>query len=325
MVQADSARCRDTRMLGERLARYESEVCTLPGIAADGRRSEFVEHLVDSGHRSDSLRASAEGHVDGGCSDPSCEDFDPLCAAVSHHRRGDIEEACWLVFLATAFDISPVHGWDIIAAVYRRENGPGLWDWDAASAEVVLLREWLQRNRWRFAGPVFGNHRKFESLKERIGVGRTIESYVAWVHRAGSHQARLDKARRAADPFGALFGSMEGIWRFGRLARFDYLCCLESLRITDFAPRKAYLQGATGPLEGAQRMYGAPNGTWAGDPRGLDDRLVELEGYLNVGFDVLEDALCDWQKHPSGPVAEACGVRGTLHSCTTARKPTRCS
>ncbi len=297
----------------------------LPGIAADGRRSEFVAHLVDSGHISDSLRAVAASHTGGGCSDPSSEDFDPRCAAVSHHRRGDIEEACWLVFLATAFDMSPVHGWDIVAAVYRRGNEPGLWDWDAASADVVLLREWLQRNRHRFASPVFGNHRKFESLKDHIGVGRTIESYAAWVHGAGSHQARLDKARRAVDPFGALFGSMEGIWRFGRLARFDYLCCLEALCITDFAPRKAYLQGATGPLEGAQRMFGAPEGTLAGDPRALDERLVELEGYLNVGFDVLEDALCGWQKHRCGPVAEACGVRGTPQSCTTARTSTRCS
>ena len=325
MVQADSARCRDTRTLGEGLARYESEVRTLPGIAADGRRSEFVAHLVDSGHGSDSLRALAASHTDGGCSDPSSEEFNPLCAAVSHHRRGDIEEACWLVFLATAFDISPVHGWDIVAAVYRRGNEPGLWDWDAASTDVVLLREWLQRNRWRFASRVFGNHRKFETLKDHIGIGRTIESYVAWVHGAGSHRAQMDKARRAADPFGALVGSMKGIWRFGRLARFDYLCCREALRITEYAPRKAYLKGATGPLEGAQIMYGAANGTWAGDSRVLDDRLVELEGYLNVGFDVLEDALCGWQKYRCWPVAELCGVRGTPHSCTTARTSTRCS
>jgi len=312
-------------MLGDGLAQYESEVSPLPGIAADERRLEFVAHLVDSGHISDSLRAVAASHTAGGCSDPSSEDFNPLCAAVSHHRRGDIEEACWLVFLATAFDMSPVYGWDIVAAVYRRGNDPGLWDWDAASTDVILLREWLQRNRWRFASPVFGNHRKFESLKDHIGVGRTIESYVAWVHRAGSHQARLDEAQRAADPFGALFGSMKGIWRFGRLARFDYLCCLEALRITDFAPLKAYLQGATGPLDGVQLLYGTPDGTLAGDPRALDERLIELESHLNVGFDVLEDALCGWQKHPSGLVAEACGIRGTLHSCTTVRTSTRCS
>ncbi len=312
-------------MLGERLARYESEVGTLSGIAVDGRRCEFVEHLVDSGHSSDSLRALAEGHVEGGCSDPSSEDFDPLCAAVSHHRRGDLEEACWLVFLATAFDISPIHGWHMVAAVYRRENEPGLWDWDAASSDVVLLREWLQRNRHRFAGVGFGNHRKFESLNDRIGVGRTIESYVGWVRRAGTHQTLFEIARQTADPFDSLFGSMVGNWRFGRLARFDYLCCLEALCIADFAPRKAYLKGATGPLKGARRMYGAPRGTWAGNPLLLDERLIELEGYLDVGFDVLEDALCEWQKHPNGPDAAPCGVRGTLHICSTARKrPRRC-
>lgn len=324
MVQADTVRCRDSVALGDQLVRYESEVTTLPGIAVAGRRSGFVEQLVDSGHISDSLRALAVDHVDGECSDPSSESFNPLCAAVSHHRRGDIEEACWLVFLATAFDLSPVHGWDNVAAVYRRgDDDAGLWDWDAASAEVGLLREWLQRNRWGFAAPVFGNHRKFESLKNRMGVGRTIESYIAWVLRAGSHQARLDEARHEVDPFDALFRSMAGVWRFGRLARFDYLCSLESLAITEFAPRKVYLRGATGPLDGARLMYGAPEGSWAGDPCVLDDRLVELEGYLNVGFDVLEDAMCGWQKHPSRSVGEPCAVRATTHSCTTARRPMR--
>jgi hypothetical protein len=30
----------------------------------------------------------------------------------------------------------------------------------------------------------------------------------------------------------------------------------------------------------------------------LDERLVELGHYLTVGFDTIEDALCNWQKSP---------------------------
>lgn len=229
------------------------------------------------------------------------------------------------MFLATAFDFSPTRDWHMVATVYRRDGDSGLWDWNAASADVPLLREWLRRNRHRLAGVGFGNHRKFESLNDQIGVGKTIASHVSWVLRAGSHQARFDIAAVTADPFDSLFRSMDGNWRFGRLARFDYLCCLEAFGITDFAPRKAYMQNATGPLEGARRMFGAPQGVWAGRPLQLDERLIELEDYLDVGFDVLEDALCGWQKHPSGLDAEPCGVRGTLHSCTSARKlPRHC-
>ena len=311
-------------LLGEALARYESAHGALPGIAHNAQRASFVEHLVECGINVDSMRSLAERHVDGACSDPGTDRFDPLCAAVARSRCGDIEDACWLVFLAVAFGESPDHRWHMAAAAYRRADERGLWDWNAVSSDIPAFRAWLQRNRHRFAGVSFGNHRKHETLNDRNGIGETVETYVWWVRHEGSHAAWIEAAHRQPDPFDVLYRSMTGIWRFGRLARFDYLCCLEALGITGFAPRKAYLQGATGPLKGAQRMYSATQSTWAGRPLVLDERLIELEGYLNVGFDVLEDALCEWQKRPSGSVASACGVRSAPRSCATAASARRC-
>ena len=318
MSGTNPQRCRDPLLLGEALTQYESTHGALPGIARRVNRASFVEHLVECGIVADSMRSLSASHVDGACSDPGADSFNPLCGAVARNRRGDIEEACWLVFLAVAFGESADHGWHMATSAYRRADEAGMWDWDAVSSDTPAFRQWLGRNRYRFAGVSFGNHRKRESLSDRNGFGETVETYVWWVREQGMHADWIDSVRHRKDPFDALYRSMQGIRRFGRLARFDFLCCLESLAIIDFAPKRAYLQGATGPLVGARRLYGCPKGSWGGRPLVLDERLIELEGYLNVGFDVLEDALCEWQKQPRGSDATVCGVRSTPRSCTSA-------
>ncbi|MCY1303071.1 Alpha-glutamyl/putrescinyl thymine pyrophosphorylase clade 3 [compost metagenome] len=54
---------------------------------------------------------------------------------------------------------------------------------------------------------------------------------------------------------------------------------------------------ATGPYDGANLLFlGQVNGD---TPRKtLDNWIVELDEELNVGMQVLEDALCNWQKSP---------------------------
>jgi len=90
---------------------------------------------------------------------------------------------------------------------------------------------------------------------------------------------------------------MDEVARFGRTARFDYLTMLGKLGIVDLDPDKLYLQGSTGPLDAARLLV-------SGSP-GVNTAAAELEGYLQglgdslgVTYDVLEDALCNWQKSP---------------------------
>jgi hypothetical protein len=98
------------------------------------------------------------------------------------------------------------------------------------------------------------------------------------------------------DPRGALdllYHSMRAVVRFGRLARFDYLTMVGKLGLAPIEPGSAYMEGSTGPVRGAQLLFGVH--ARAAD---LDAWLVELDGQLNVGMQVLEDALCNWQKSP---------------------------
>ena len=99
-----------------------------------------------------------------------------------------------------------------------------------------------------------------------------------------------DDARRAFDD---LYRGMS-VNSFGRTARFDYLTMVGKLGLSPIEPGSAYLSGATGPLTAARLLFGTTD-----RPVDLDRALVELDLTLNVGMQVLEDALCNWQKSPS--------------------------
>lgn len=73
---------------------------------------------------------------------------------------------------------------------------------------------------------------------------------------------------------------------------------LGKLGLAAIEPDSTYMTGSSGPISGARLLF-------AGDakaqlPAGnLDQWLVDLDARLGVGMQVLEDALCNWQKSPS--------------------------
>lgn len=145
----------------------------------------------------------------------------------------------------------------------------------------------------------FGNHRKYVSLAGLgpRGTGEVVETYVRAMGPARSQQTWIDDAmaRHGGDQglaFDALYRSLGAVQQFGRLARFDFLCMLTKCGLADIAPAHAYLPGSTGPVRGARLMFGA-NG------RALDRAAIQLGASLGVGMQVIEDALCNWEKSPA--------------------------
>jgi hypothetical protein len=67
---------------------------------------------------------------------------------------------------------------------------------------------------------------------------------------------------------------------------------IAKLGLADIVAPSAYLGRATGPAQGARALFGV-SGT-----SGLDDALLSLDRYLEVGMQVLEDGLCNWNKSP---------------------------
>jgi hypothetical protein len=277
----------------------------LPGIDDPAARTAFLEQVIESLRRIEFARFLVDEDFDERRTDPSEEIFDPLRAAVFWARRGDMDEACWLVFLFVHFGRHPKDRWRLVRDIYGALGGDP-WTWKRVSEDPRAFRDWLAANERRLqedgVSRRFGNHRKYETLRadSQTGTAAVVESYVAWVGPSRSHKALVQNAHKKVGQnprvtFEYLYQSMSSVARFGRLAKFDYLTMLEKLGLAPLVPPRAYLDEATGPRLGARLLF-ADDAHAKLPAKELDGFLVELDASLGVGMQVLEDALCNWQK-----------------------------
>ncbi|MBC3211965.1 alpha-glutamyl/putrescinyl thymine pyrophosphorylase clade 3 protein [Serratia fonticola] len=282
----------------------------LRGIDAPEKRETLAAQILDSKRRIEYIAAIGQGKISPLRANPNSDIFDPLRAAWLHVREGNIDEACWLIFLATHFGKHLKNGWNLCADVYGGLGGE-VWTWEKIVAEIGTFHSWYEEcYRQMMADGQqrrFGNHRKYESLRPDSNrpLPRVIGSYVAWVGNAGSHEARFAEAEATASSqegyFDILYRSMKTVVSFGRAGRFDFLTMLIKFGIIDGKPGTLYLNGATGPLDGANLLFYGDTRN-APDYKILDELLAQLSTYMNMGLlemQILEDALCNWQKSPS--------------------------
>ena len=294
--------------LTSQLQNHSRRVRPLPGIADGQARVSFVAQLVESIRRVRYVYVLRTRQLSKRSLDPAGSAFDPLKAAILAARAGALDEAYWFVFLFVHFGKHRRSGWSYARSVYGRlgERDTPRWDWTRTSSDPRAFRNWLdkhQRDLKAMPGG-FGNHRKYESLDARSpnGTGAVVESYVRWVSPPRTHPELMQRALDQAygDPtraFDLLYKSMTDVRRFGRTARFDYLCMVAKLALAPIRPGSAYMRGATGPAAGARLLF--RGGGTTQEPVGdLDRWLVDLDEDLKVGMQVLEDALCNWQKSP---------------------------
>ncbi len=286
---------------------YEADQGLLPGLTPESRPC-LVRQLVDSCRVNAYVEHLCAAPLSPQAADPSDNWFNPLKAAIIRHRQDDDDEAFWLVFLRTHFGRHRRAGWRYVREIYGALSSGEPWTWRRVTADVNGFRNWVDAYQPHSVKPAiphgFGNHRKYESLAgwTDAGTGSVVASYIDWVGDPPQHEYRFRAALAEAesDPQGAfdiLYRSMNVIRRFGRLARFDYLSLIGKIGLASVHPGKAYLQGSTGPLRGAQLLFQPPeepNLTVAA----FEDRTATLRAHLGVTFDVIEDALCNWQKSP---------------------------
>lgn len=296
----------EAERLFEALERFESDAGVLPGIRSVVKRETFVDRIIESRRKMEVFGRMTITDISEARSDPTSGLFDPYKAALLAQQRGDIEEALWLIFLAVHFGRHSHSKWQYAADFYGK-LGEGTWSWSAACSDVSAVRDWLADNSPKFKRPGqrsgFGNHRKYESLNGLgpNGTGAAIESYVSWIQGFGSHRVMLAEAidQSPADSrsqFEYLYRSMRrSVHRFGRIGCFDYLATIAKLDLAPIEAGQAYLANSSGPIRGARLLFG---GGSVGAIE-LERQLAVLETYLQVGFDPLEDALCNWQKNPA--------------------------
>lgn len=291
--------------LDEALLRHSADQQQLAGVANSTARTVFVRQLIDSLHRVEYPRKLLERLPSPRRTDPGDEEFfDPIRAAVFHAQQGNHDEACWMVFLFVTYGKGKHTGWRLIRDIYGRLGQGGRWDWAAAAADPAGMAQWIvdhAESLWPKGTPrPFGAHRQHESVAPS---GKTVETYLRWIGSSG-HRAKFDSvgARTGGNPqqtFDILYHEMlTAVYRYGRLAVFDYLAMLGKLDLAAVLPGSTYLAGATGPVSGARLLF-ADKSDAPLEPSWLENQLTQLDNRLGVGMQVLEDALCNWQKSPS--------------------------
>ncbi len=276
----------------------------LPGIANQPEQSAFIRQLVDSIRRIKYVTVIRDKVNSISCIDPTLDGFNPIKAAAFHRSNGNSEEACWLVFLLTHFGKNKYSGWQLVKDVYGQME-QGVFDWHQAVNNPQALGVWIdqQQTTLKARGGNFGNHRKYQSL-DNNHTGRTISSYIEWIGPANLHSVKfLQLEPDNANPklrFNTFYKNMKYVHGFGRTAIFDYLTMLGKLNLVDVEPDSVYMIGATGPFDGGNLLF-------TGNKEGhlsriqLNDLLATLDRQLNIpfGMQILEDAICNWQKNPA--------------------------
>jgi hypothetical protein len=281
----------------------------LPGIGSAGARDSLVRQIIESLRRVRYVTAMEEKAISPLRADPLSALFDPIKAAILHKQSGDFDEAFWLVFISVHFGKHRTHGWNMARDVYGALGEVSPWTWTRLSGDVKGFRKWLDQKQAVLLGGdgtkrAFGNHRKYQSLDayKNSGTGAAVESYVTWIQPPRKHADVFAHAIQMAhgDPrkaFDAIYVSLKSVKSFGRMARFDYLNMVRKTGLAAIEPGSTYMIGATGPFTGARLLFGA-TATSGISRQQLDAWLIELGSALDIGMDVLEDAICNWQKSP---------------------------
>lgn len=280
------------------------------GISAEESFEALLRQIYDSVRRVEYFFALQDRDLDSSSSDPTSENFDPIRAAINHLRSNNTDEAAWLAFLSTHFGANRRTKWQLVREVYGSLGSVPIWNWNNVMPDPSKFTQWLAKNHTRLNGR-FGNHRKYMSLnpKTSAGTAQAVESYVNWVKIYKSHgelvtsfQQRVGNNRHQL--FDAIYTDVrKNIKAFGRTGCFDFLCTLGKLGAFPIEPGSPYISGSTGPRAGAELLLGGLRVKKL-RPNDLDQQLQplgrELSGAgVKFAMQVLEDAICNWQKSPS--------------------------
>ncbi len=74
------------------------------------------------------------------------------------------------------------------------------------------------------------------------------------------------------------------------------MALLNDVKLISVAPAHCYLDDATGPFDGARKLWGKRGERRVDEIAELDRLCAELVTKLRISAIALEDALCDWQK-----------------------------
>ena len=272
----------------------------LPGLNNHRLLNTFAKQILDSIRRVNWVYAHKDRYINESTCNPNNNYFDPIKAAIYYQKNGNYDEACWLIFLLTVCGKHRKKGWLMLRQIYQKKSNE-VWSWSAVTASIDDFDQ-CYRSKYPNLTRAFGNHRKFETLKpdSKIGTNNVIKSYIKWIDNPYEHETFFNSLTindtNSIEKFDSVYNSMGQVIRFGRMSIFDYLCMLGKVGLLKIKPGKIYIKNATGPKKGALKLFNSTDSEII-----LEEKIKDLNKNLplgNIGFQILEDAICNWQKSP---------------------------
>ncbi len=298
------------------IKRYENKNnIKLCGIVDPKRRKKFIDKVIECHKNVYDLKTTLSNMnsetIDRFTRDPRHQNFDPNRGTISYMRDGMVDEAVWLFFLHTHCGDQLVQCCDtddkgecgLLRAIYGPSGTDLVCTFENFNEDPTIFHKLLHanKNKIRSAGK-FSNHRQMLAMDgyNPSIIFQVLDSYSRFLQPHKSVKDLLADIRGKSNNdtqinFDLLFNKSAEIFRFGRLAQFDFTTRLSYLGIIDAQPRSIYLLKATGPKEGAKKLF------FDSKPKRcnlikLQDDVDLLAEYLEIGKHALEDCLCTWQK-----------------------------
>ncbi|MDR0236519.1 hypothetical protein [Acinetobacter sp.] len=275
--------------LVQKINDFSLNITALPGVQSPIQIDVLARQLVDSVNRVDYFRILEQRSISLSRADPHNELFDPI-RAILYLKSNDYDEACWLAFLLVFTGENYHSKWKFTKLLYGNLKKNPKITWANINTNATLIASWVNNYKNSNEKIKFGNHRKYISVDH---ICDAFQTYMDWVNANGGHSNLFrSDSLSAEDLFSKLYKAIP-IFSFGRLAKFDYLSMLYKTGLADIKANNCYIAGSTGPIKGARLLFGAKSG------KELDATAISLADFLGIGYQEMEDALCNWQKQPN--------------------------
>lgn len=287
------------------IAAYERDHGILAGLSTAARKSTWLDQLISSLRRIEYMRKLTTTQIAPSRENPHDPLFDPIRAAARLGKLGSRDGAVWMAFVATHFGKHVTDGWKLAANVLGSFGAGPIWDVGAYGNGQADFDAMLGNNQAALANTNqsgrFSNHRQYQSKKPQI-ISSVFSTFYDWQFKEGGfaqliHKTHQRVGQNPTEVFDELYRSLNAVYGFGRLGKFDFLTMLGKLDLAPIEAGSAYIVGATGPLSGAKLLF-YNSTTHATTASQLSPRVDALDDYLQTGKQVIEDSLCNWQKSP---------------------------
>ncbi|WP_415325120.1 hypothetical protein [Chryseobacterium sp. MMS23-Vi53] len=229
------------------------------------------------------------------------EVFDPIELAINYFQEGELDEACWLLFLYSYIGKHPKYEWNLLKKVYYKSD-TDLWNWKNINNNFEIFENWLVENLLKIKDRAgFGEYHKYSHFdNSKITVMcKDIHEYIKWVKESKNHECLLENAKtynsEPSKVFHALYKSIDNKTSFNKLIKFTYLTLNGNLGIFPIKVGHSYLNDFILSKRGAQYLFENKNRKKISLDK-LNELLILLSDYLdlNEGLQILQKILATW-------------------------------